>query len=289
MESAERLVRTPGATLMTVLVIAIALLLPGLLGKLDSGLEPVADSFQDSTKITLFLVPGISDQNGLQLSEDLLEQYGVSSADYISSAAALAEFRTRSGFDSVIDELERNPLPASITIVPQAAESAEIETMASTLQNLPEVEAIRIDLAWIQRLSALRALIAQLRILLAFILSAAVLLIIGNTIRMNIENRSREIEVLKLVGGTPGFIARPFLYCGLLLGAAGGLMAGLMMLSVQILVSAPVDNLLSLYGSEIAVSEYGPLDILLPTVTGAALGWFGAFMSVLMQLYSAPP
>ncbi|MBT8146360.1 MAG: hypothetical protein KJN90_05860 [Gammaproteobacteria bacterium] len=91
--------------------------------------------------------------------------------------------------------------------------------------------------------------------------------------------------MLKLVGGTPGYIARPFLYSGLMLGAAGSIIAGLMMLSAQVLVSAPIDNLLSLYESEIAVPGYGPLDILLAVMAGAALGWLGASIAVLMQLY----
>ena len=282
------LLRTPAATMMTVLVIAIALLLPGILRQLEDNLVPVAASAQDSARITLFLFADVTEQNGLQLSKDLLERYSSISVRYLSSTAALAEFRANSGLDRVIDQLNRNPLPASITVVPQFQFTAEVESLASDLANLPEVETIRVDLAWIERLSALRELVMQLRILLAAILSLAVLLIIGNTIRMSIENRRSEIDVLKLVGGTPGYIARPFLYCGLLLGAAGGLIAGLLLLGAQALISAPIDTLLSLYGGGIVVQWPGLADLLISLVTGALLGWFGALVSVLQRLYAAP-
>jgi len=288
-DSTSRLLRTPAASLMTALVIAIALLLPGFLRQIEINLNPVTDNFQDSARITLFLHPDTSEQRGLELSEDLLNNYDTVAADYLSSADALTEFRANSGFASLIDDLEENPLPASITLVPQQQAAADVEALAADLENLPEVEAISVDLDWIQRLSAVSDLIARLRILLASILALAVVLIIGNTTRMSIENRAREIEVVKLVGGTSSFIARPFLYSGLLLGTAGGLLAGLILLGVQSLVSMPIDTLLSFYSTELTIQQPGAADVILSTAIGAALGWFGALVSMLMRLYSAPP
>jgi len=288
-DSAARLLQTPAATLMTTLVIAIALLLPGFLRQLESNLVPFVDSLQDSARITLYLHPHTTEQRGQELSGDLLRDFDAITVDYLSSAGALTEFRTNSGFGNIIDDLDENPLPASITLVPQYQAATEIEALSSELQNLPEVASIRVDLAWIQRLSAVQGLVAQLRLLLATVLALAVLLVIGNTIRMSIENRSREIEVVKLVGGTFGFIARPFLYSGLLLGAAGGLLAGLLLIGVQLFISAPIDTLLSFYSAELTIQKPGAADILLSAVIGAGLGWLGALIAVLMRVYSSPP
>ena len=288
-DSLRRLLLTPFGTTMTILVIAIALLLPALLKQLENNLGAIAESFQDSARIILFLDTELTEVMGRRLSEDLLNRFPIESAGYLSQAAALDEFRANSGFGNVIDGLEENPLPASITVVPQSRSAPDIDSLATSLQALEEVQALRVDLAWIQRLAALREFISQLGRLLAFLLSAAVLLIVGNTIRMSIEHRSREIDVVKLVGGTASYIARPFLYSGLILGLAGGLLAALLLLAIQMIMSGPIDNLLSLYGAGFVIEYSGIMDLMRSTLLGGAMGWLGALVSVLMRLYSSPP
>jgi cell division transport system permease protein len=113
-----------------------------------------------------------------------------------------------------------------------------------------------------------------------------VLFIVGNTIRLTIEDRKNEIKVIKLVGGTNSFIARPFLYMGLLLGASGALFACLLMALVQLGTKGLVDNVLSLYGATLSLQGYGIIDSLTLFLLGCCLGWAGALISTAQQLFA---
>jgi len=149
------------------------------------------------------------------------------------------------------------------------------------------VELAQIDLEWIQRLIAIRAVIERSGLLLTVILSLAVLFIGGNTIRLGIENRKSEIRVIRLVGGTNSFVARPFLYMGLLLGATGALIACLIIFMMQLGYYDLLDNLLSLYGANFQLRGYGIMYSLTLLLLGSCLGWGGALVSTAQHLISS--
>jgi len=283
------LVATPLSSAMTVFVIAIALLLPGLLSLVAGNLETLGSGFRDSASITLFLHDEVPEERGRELSNDLLQEFGFEAAQYLSRAAALAEFEAESGFGQLLTELAGNPLPASITISPGIAEPTRIQRVVGQLQDRPEVESAQLDLLWIQRLTAIQELLGRASRVLTVVLGMAVLFIVGNTVRMGIENRRREIDVVKLVGGTYSYIARPFLYGGLLLGMAGAAVACGLLMILQLSVGGAVDRLLSLYGSAAVLQGMSFNDALRLVGLGGALGWLGAALSVAARLYSSPP
>ena len=125
--------------------------------------------------------------------------------------------------------------------------------------------------------------------LAAVLLAAAVLLIIGNTIRLDIENRRAEIEVCKLLGATDGFIRRPFLYGGFWYGALGGLFATLLVLLASGLMAAPVAGLADAYNSSYRLNSLGLGESLQLTALGAGIGWLGSWLAVGRQLAAIQP
>ena len=220
--------RTPVATFLTVAVIGITLALPAGLYVALENVQRLASGWEDTGQISLFLKQDLSEPAIEKLSDKIRRLPAVAWVDYVSREAALAEFKKLSGFGEALGALERNPLPPVLVVHP-AAKHTHPKALQSLLQELRrynEVELAQLDLEWVQRLYAMLDLARQGVLILTAGLALAVLLIIGNTIRLAVLNRRDEIEIIKLIGGTNAFIRRPFLYVGALQGLLGGLAAG---------------------------------------------------------------
>ena len=279
--SLGQLARTPIATALTLTMLGITLALPaGLVVAIDN-LDRLSAGLSRGGQISLFLKRELNEAAAQKLAQSVRGFKDVAAVDYISREAALAEFRKYSGFGDALDALTGNPLPAVLVVRPTAGSSAAaIETLRATLARQPGVELAELDLAWVKRLQAILVLAERAVWLLAVLLAAAVLLIIGNTIRLAVLNRQTEIEVIQLVGGTPAFIRRPFLYTGLLQGSLGGLTAWLLVNASLWWLTGPVAELASLYGSQwnlIGLDVGAGLTLL---AVGGGLGWLGSRLAV---------
>ncbi|NNF67109.1 MAG: hypothetical protein HKM98_06340 [Gammaproteobacteria bacterium] len=123
----------------------------------------------------------------------------------------------------------------------------------------------------------------------AFMLALAVVLIVGNTIRLDIENRRAEIEVCKLVGGSDAFVRRPFLYGGLWYGLGGGILALLLTEISLLLLRGPVTKLAGLYGSGFSLKGLGFGGVLMLIVGSSLLGWAGSWVATTRHLRNIEP
>lgn len=286
-DSLQRLLAAPLASFMTVMVIAIALLLPSLLRQVSQYLGAIDAAFADQAQISLYLSDAVSTAEGREVSNSLLSMETIESVRYLSKDEALEEFASYSDLAGLAAGLEENPLPATLVVVPVDKSAAGTRQLFEQLQALPEVEAARLDLDWLLRLEAFSALLGRITLMLSVILGLAVLFITGNTIRQSIENRHTEIQVVKLVGGTDSFAARPFLYTGLWLGLAGGLLAAALLMLAGLGLRGPLQSLAGLYDNGFQPGGTGPVDLLLPVLAGALLGWLGALVSSWQQLRRA--
>lgn len=290
-DSLARLLSSPGASSMTWLVLAIALALPMTLYVALENAKQLSRSWDQSSQISVYLKPTIIDR----FAQDTLAQIqafpSVASAQYISPKQALEEFSASTGLSDVIAGLNENPLPGVISVIPRldSQNPHVVEDLETRLSLLPHVSSVQLDLLWVKRLYQFMALGQRLVWALAALLGLAVLLIIGNTIRLSIESRRDEIRVVKLVGGTDAFVRRPFLYTGLWFGLGGGLIAWLL-LSVGLLwLSGPVESLITLYGSDFVLKGLGFVDSLLLVLDGVLLGWLGAWLAVSRHLSRIEP
>ncbi|WP_374962688.1 permease-like cell division protein FtsX [Spongiibacter tropicus] len=291
LDSLRRLLRRPLATLMTTLVIAIAMVLPAGLYVGLNNVESVSQGWDGAARLSLFLKFSVDDRAAEELRARLANRDDIASAEYISPAAALEEFRDRSGFGEVLDQLDSNPLPGLIVLSPSPANSQpeQVNALRDALAELPEADLVKLDMEWLQRLGQITEISRRVTLALAIMLAAGVLLIVGNTIKLAIENRRDEILVVKLVGGTNAFVRRPFLYMGFWYGLFGGLLAWVMLVGCLLWLGGPVRQLAGLYGSDYTLLGLGIGDTLLMWFSASALGLLGAMLVVGRELRAIEP
>ncbi len=285
-----RLYRNPLTSLMTAAVIGIALALPtGLLVAL-ANVQQVSGGFDRAARITLFLRASVDDSQAIGIARQLAGQQDIAKARAVTRAQALAEFRQLSGFGAALDALDENPLPAVIVVQPVSADSPEtVRGLLARLRLMPQVELAQLDMQWVKRLYALLALGQRGILLIAALLGLSVLLIVGNTIRLDIQNHREEIEVTKLIGATDAFVRRPFLYSGFWYGLGGGLIAWLLVNGALTLLRGPVQQLASLYGSGFTLTSLGTVASLQLLALSTTLGLLGSWLAVGRHLNTIQP
>ena len=288
-DSLRRLLKQPIGSFFTCLVMAIALSLPMGLSLLLSNVERLGGSWQRAAQISLFLQLQASPPEAEQLRAQIAELPEVAAAEWISREQALEEFQQQSGLGEALKELPENPLPSVILVTPKQVDKATLEALRQRLAELPKVEQAQLDLVWVERLSAILKLGEHFVFGLSLLLVLALLLVIGNTIRLHIENRRIEIEVIKLVGGTDSYVRRPFLYMGALYGAGAGLLAWLVLVFGLDWLNAAVVKLAGLYGSDFALGGVPLADGLSLLLGAVLLGYIGAWLAVARHLNELAP
>ncbi len=243
--------RQPASSLMTIAVIAIALALPSGLFVMLNNASHVSIGWDNSAQISVFLKPDISEKQANKLMQKLNLYEDIESVSLIHKDDALKEFMKISGFGDALESLGDNPLPHVLTIQPRVDSTRpdKVRYLLKQLNQLKQVELAQLDLQWVKRLFAMLEIAQKGIWVIASLLGIAVLLVVGNTIRLDIQNRRSEIEVTKLIGGTNAFIRRPFLYTGLWYGISGGLLAWLLTAISMALLDDSVAHLASLYNS----------------------------------------
>lgn len=272
--SLGRVLRRPWTTLLTVGVMAVALALPLGLGLALDNLRQFTGSVEQSRQIELFLKPGIEVPRAQALAVELRGRGDVAAVELRTPEQGLAEFRVRSGLGDALGALDENPLPSVLIVTPGQSDAR----LVTALQALPETGLLQHDAAWRQRLQGWLGFGARLAWVLAALFGLGALLVVGNTVRLDIQSRREEIGVLQLLGATDGFIRRPFIYLGAWYGlAAGGLALGLLAAAAYAL-GAPLHALAQSYGSGFALDGLDPLRAAGFLLVATVVGWLGAWL-----------
>ena len=290
-DSLYRSLQTPVQTLLTCLVIAIAIALPvGLFLSLQNA-QQLGESWQDSAQMSAFLERGAKPLAIDQLKASLERDAAIQSIEVISPAEALSEFQRYSGLGSILFELDENPLPTVFIVQPMSTikNPEQLLALQKAIALSPLVETVQLDLGWLRRLNELLILGERFVIALASLLVVGVLLIIGNTLRLAIESRREEIIVTKMVGGTNGFVRRPFLYTGFWYGLGGGILAIILLIIVGFWLAQPINNLINLYESRYTLKGLGFGTIAALLFGSAFLGWLSAWVAVTRHLRQIEP
>ena len=289
LDSLRRLGKQPIGSFFTCLVMAVALSLPMGLSLLLSNVERLGGSWQRAAQISLYLKLDASVSEGEALRTQIKGMPGVADAEYVSREQALDEFQQQSGLGEALRELPENPLPGVVVVTPAEVGKPALEALRQRLAELPKVELAQLDLVWVERLAAILKLGDRFVFGLTVLLVSALLLVIGNTIRLHIENRRTEIEVIKLVGGTDAYVRRPFLYMGALYGLGAGVLSwGVLAFGLNWLDDAVV-GLSGLYGSDFSLAGVPPADGLSLLLGAVLLGYIGAWIAVARHLRELAP
>jgi cell division transport system permease protein len=226
-----------------------------------------------------------------QLAKSARERPGIDSVTVTTAEAALEEFKTASGFGDALAALKDNPLPHHLTVRPElnASGPVDVESLRRYFLAFPEVEIVQLDLDWIRRLHSLLDLLKRSLLIVMTVLGLGVLAVIGNTIRLEIQQRRPEIEVTKLVGGSNAFVRRPFLYTGIFYGLGGALLAALIVAGGMAYLDQSVRVLSAQYGGQFRMAGLGGEGVGILAGVGAALGWLGALISTGRHLRQIEP
>ncbi|MBL1379039.1 permease-like cell division protein FtsX [Zobellella iuensis] len=283
--------RTPLSSLMTIAVLGVSLALPASFYVLLKNAESVSQFWQSQAQISLYLQQGVNAAQITDLQQRLGGMEEIDKITYISPEQGLSDFSGAAGFAEALSLLEDNPLPAVFILnlsesgrVPEAA-----ELLLADIHAEPAVATARLDMAWLARLSGIVDLLRQAVVGMAVLLLAGVLLVVSNTLRLNILNCRYEIEVMKLVGATEGFIQRPFLYVGLWYGIIGGLLAWWLTLVMVFWLSHKVNALAALYQSDFHLLGLGLRESLWLILTGTLLSLLASGFSVRRHIRAIEP
>ena len=286
-----RVAQQPFATAMIIGVIGIALALPLCLQLLVQNARLASGNWSEALDLTVYLDTRVPQDRARTIAEQLKLRGEIAAVRLVTADEALQEFRERSGFGPALDVLQENPLPHVIVVTPtlEASGNDGAEKLQKTLAAVPGVGSVQVDTAWIKRFHAILAVVNRLTSMVAAILLAGVVLVVGNTIRLDILNRRSEIEVMKLVGATDGFVRRPFLYSGVIYGFGGGLVALGLVLLARRLLAGPLEQLLSLYGSSYQLTGLGWKAGLSTLAVAALLGWLGSWIAATRHIRGNEP
>ncbi len=290
--------RTPMSSINTVLVVAIALLLPAYLYIGVKTTDQLATTWEGRPQLTLFLLKDIAPDEAQLIFQEVQLNPSVAHAELISPEQGLAEFSLLSAtsdqvvdFDEQLAFLGENPLPFSIVLMPKLEYiSAEaIKELRILFSAIDGIDSIRLDLEWVERFAAITATIKRFAVILSALLALGLMLIVGNTIKLLIINRRHEIEVTKLVGGSNRFVRRPFLYYGALFGFFGGIMALILLWMSSVAIAPAMTRLAMSYGGNPFLYSFTLQDSGLLVGLGVLLGWLSARWSVAQHIWRIRP
>lgn len=276
---------------MTAAVIGIALALPSGLHVVLKNAQQLSGGWDGAAQISLFLNRSVGNDEAERLAKQIQKLPQVAGVTYISRHEALLEFQRLSGFGDALQALKDNPLPSVLVIRPasEASTPKATEALLERLGAYPPVDLAQLDMQWVKRLYVIMELVRRGVVVLAILLAIAVLLVVGNTIRLAIQNRRDEIVVMKLIGGTDGFIRRPFLYTGFWYGLFGGLIAWVLVTLSLSILSDPVERLAGLYQSRFELSGLDLASAIMLLATSILLGLAGSWLAVGRHLRDIEP
>ncbi len=289
--SLGRLWTQPFATLLTILVIGIALALPACLHVLVQNVRAASGGWGNALDISVYMKTDATLEQTKQAQKRIEQRRDVEEVTLVEADAALAEFRKSSGFGEAIDALKDNPLPHALVVRPaeEFRDPATVDGLTAELRKIDGVDIVQLDTAWVSRFNAILDVVRRVVLLAAGLFALGILVIVGNTIRLDIENRRDEIEVTKLVGGSDGFVRRPFLYNGVWYGLGGGLVAWLTVTVVIALLGEPVQRIAGLYGSSFQLHGLGLEGSAVLLAGGVVLGWLGSFIAATKEIRGIEP
>jgi cell division transport system permease protein len=278
----SRMRAQPLASTLSILVIAIAILLPLGLYTVFANVTSAAARLNTDPNVNVYLALTATEVEAKEIEKKLRANANAADVKFISREAALADMKNRAGLGDLLAGIETNPLPHAFAIRPKSTDTAALDAMRRDIGAIAKVETINMDLEWAKKLTRFARFAERLVLLLGLLLGAAVVFVVGNTIRLQMLTQKDEIVVARLIGATRRFVRRPFLYFGALQGGFAGALAVLAVVGLAAWAGGEVNALAASYGADFIMRAPGIAQATGVTLAGAALGWIGAYVSVSM-------
>ncbi|MFZ2300396.1 MAG: permease-like cell division protein FtsX [Gallionella sp.] len=285
----QRIFASKLAGLLNILVMGIAISLPAGMYALLQNAQGLVAQLSGTPQISLFLAMSAKADDIDSLNKQLAQHPAIARAEFVARAQALEQLKQSTGLADVIGGLNQNPLPDAFIVYPRQGNAQSLDELRNELAKLPLVEQAQLDSAWAYKLEALLKFGRVAVLILACLLSLALIAVTFNTIRLQILTQRDEIEVSKLIGATNSFIRRPFLYFGAIQGLLGGISAWLIVTASLLLLNNQLGALTQLYASQFVLHPLSAGDSLSLLLFSVYLGWLGAWLSVARHLSQIEP
>jgi cell division transport system permease protein len=289
-DSLTRLLVAPLSSLLTCLAIGVALALPAVLLLALSNVSQVVDRFDDPARLSVLLSEDTDAATAQRVRDRLAQRSELATVIWIDRDAALATFADDLGLSSLLSQLENNPLPHTLALTPRyELSAAALEVLAADIAREAEVAEVVLDSRWLARFTAILAVAERVIWLIGGLTGLGAILVLGNIVHLGVEARRAEIVVVKLIGGSPHYARRPFLYTGLWLGVGGGLLSVIMVLGVTLWLDPVLRPLAALYDSDWVFRPLTLVQAAQLMLIGGALGLASAWQSASRHLYQIEP
>ena len=274
------------ATLANIMVIAIALALPAAFYLAIQNISDASRGLGESTQLTVFLQTDVNQSSAEKLSKKIRQRVDITDVNIISKEQGLNELKDYSGFGETITALAENPLPIVLQIQPidQLSSTSELNQLMAELRQFPEVDIVQLDLMLVKRLQSIVNIGQRVVWILGLLFCLAVIFIVGNTIRLELQMRHDELEITKLMGATNRFVRRPFLYTGAWLGFFGSMIACIIVAVIYTAIQSPANQLSGLYESAFQLNFLTASELMMLLLAGVGTGVLGAWMSASRHL-----
>ena len=279
----RRLLAAPLNTLLSLLVIGIALTIPAFGYLVLDSLRQLGHGAAGAQQVSVFMQLDASRKEVSEI-ETRLQAAAPGRWRFVPRDEALARLKGNEGMAEIVASLPRNPLPDAFVVEPPNPAPEALEVLKKEISGWPRVEHVQLDSAWVRRFDAFIRIGRLALGMLAAVFAAGLVAVTFNTIRLQVLGHAAEIEVARMIGATDTFISRPFHYFGALQGAAGGLLAALLVALGLALLAGPVGELAALYGAQFALRTLGPAEVAALIGCGGLLGWLGGQLSVRLSL-----
>lgn len=279
----------PMGNILTLAVISMALTLPACLYLLSKNIASVADNVASPSQISVYIQEDTPEPRIMVLKDEIESRAEVDKVEFISPQQGLQDLSQHSGFDQAISLLDEYSLPGVLIVSPNVETDQEIKAIAESIRGQEGVTDVRLDEDWMARLDAIRNLATIVVISLSVLMLASVFLIIGNTLRFNVQANKEEIQTMKLIGATDSFILRPYLYVGMWFGVLGALSAWLLTAFITIVLNGAVEDLAKLYDSQFRLIGLNWDESLLLLMLGTFLGCIAARSAAQRHLKEIEP
>ena len=271
-------------TFLTIAVLSITLVLPTGLLLILMNVETFTGNLNTSSVVSVYISPKASTMQIEQIDQAVHALDNVEKVTMITPEQGLKNFTEQTGLSNALKDLDNNPLPTLLMVTPMNQSVPALNILVSKLQAMPNVDDVKLDIQWIQRLNTMITLLQRFTYGLSVLLGLAVLLIVSNTIRSAIQSYQQEIEVIKLVGGSDRFIRRPFLYSGLLYGVSSGIFAAVSLDFFSLWLQGPVNQLAGFYNVEIHLEGLSMEQTAWLLLASTLLGFIGSWLAVGREL-----
>ena len=272
------------STFMICLVVGISTSLPGLFYVVVDNLSQLSNHMKEETEISLFLKLDINTQSIKEIDQILAKNTKIKKYHLVTKDEAWEKLKSKnensSESNNILNQLNKNPLPDAFFIQAKSSDPKELDLLRNELQTIAGVDQALLNAEWVKRLSAILALGNKVILVISALLGVTLLVIIGNTVRMQIFTQKDEIEVSHLMGATRSFIRIPFLYAGMFFGLLGGLLAILLMACIIQIINTSIAQISDLYSSDFRLNLFN-INLFLTLIgTSTLIGWLGSFLSV---------